>query len=77
MDILTTAAQSYMTTFSGYVNQFLQWGQWLFFSLLVINIVWMALWCAFDRHSFSESMPSFIKKFFVITVFYTIMMHPS
>ena len=77
MDIVTTAAQSYMTTFSGYVNQFLEWGQWLFFSLLVINIVWMALWCAFDRHSFSESMPSFIKKFFVITVFYTIMIHPA
>lgn len=77
MDILTTAAQSYMTTFSGYVNQFLQWGQWLFFSLLVINLVWMTLWHAFDRHSFSESMPSFIKKFFVIALFYTIMMNPS
>lgn len=77
MDILTTAAQSYMTTFSGYVNQFLQWGQWLFFSLLVINLVWIALWHAFDRHSFSESMPAFIKKFFVITLFYTIMMNPS
>jgi P-type conjugative transfer protein TrbL len=77
MDILTTTAQNYITTFSGYVNQFLQWGQWLFFSLLVINIVWMALWLAFDRHSFSESMPSFIKKFFVIAFFYTIMMNPS
>lgn len=66
-----------MTTFSSYVNQFLQWGKWLFFSLLVINIVWITLWYAFDRHSFSESMPGFIKKFFVITVFYTIMINPS
>ncbi len=77
MNILTTAAQSYMTTFSSYFSQFLEWGQWLFFSLLAINIVWLTLWCAFDRHSFAESMPSFIKKFFVITVFYTIMINPA
>jgi P-type conjugative transfer protein TrbL len=77
MDILSTAAQNYMATFNGYVNQFLQWGEWLFFSLLVINVVWLALWYAFDRHSFSESMPSFIKKFFIITFFYTVMMNPS
>lgn len=77
MDILTAAAQSYMTTFTGYVNQFLHWGQWLFFSLLTINIVWMSLWHAFDQQSFSESMSAFIKKFFVIAFFYTIMMNPA
>lgn len=77
MDILTTAAQGYITIFSHYVNQFLQWGQWLFFALLTMNIVWMALWHAFDRHSLAESIPTFIKKFFVITVFYSIMMHPG
>lgn len=77
MDILTTAAQSYMTIFSGYVNQFLSWGQWLFFSLLVMNIVWMTLWNAFDRHAISQSMPAFIKQFFGIAFFYTIMMNPG
>jgi len=77
MDILTTAAQSYIDTFNGYMNQFLQWGQWLFLSLLVLNLVWMSLWLAFDRHALSETMPSFIKKFAGITIFYTIMMNAS
>jgi P-type conjugative transfer protein TrbL len=77
MDILTRASESYMSTFHGFVAQFMQWGQWIFFSLVTINIVWMCLWHAFDRHSFSESMPSFIKNFFVISFFYTIMMNPS
>ncbi|MBV9576347.1 MAG: type IV secretion system protein [Gammaproteobacteria bacterium] len=77
MDALTRAAQSYMNTFGSYINQFLQWGQWLFFSLLIINIAWITLWYAFDRHSFSDSMPSFIKKFFTISFFYTIMLHPT
>lgn len=77
MDILTTAAQNYMTTFSGYVTQFFQWGQWLFFGLLVINIVWIALWNAFDKNSLAETMPSFIRRFFIISFFYTLMMNPS
>lgn len=77
MDILSTAAQSYMNTFSSYLNQFLQWGQWLFFSLLGINLVWRALWHAFDRQSLSESMPQFLKQFFVVTFFYTILMDPG
>jgi P-type conjugative transfer protein TrbL len=77
MDILTITSQSYMTTFANYVNQFVTWGQWIFLSLLVINITWIALWCAFDKHSFADSMPTFIKKFFIICVFYTIMVHPS
>ncbi len=77
MDILSTATQNYITTISGFVNQFLQWGQWLFYSLLVMNIVWMCLWYAFDRDSFSDNLGSFIKKFFMISLFYTIMMNHS
>jgi P-type conjugative transfer protein TrbL len=77
MDILTKASESYMSTFHGFVTQFMQWGQWIFLSLVTVNIVWMCLWHAFDRHSFSESMPAFIKNFFVISFFYTIMMNPS
>lgn len=77
MDIVTTAANSYIHVFSGYVNQFLQWGKWLFFSLLTINIVWMALWYAFDRHALSETLPSFLKRFFTISFFYTLMIHPA
>jgi P-type conjugative transfer protein TrbL len=77
MDILFTAAQTYMTIFSDYLNQFLAWGKWLFFSLLIINIVWMALWYACERYSFADNMPAFIKKFFVITFFYTIIANPD
>ena len=77
MNIVTTASESYMSTFHGFVTQFTAWGQWIFLSLVTINIVWMCLWYAFDRHSFSESMPGFIKKFFSIAFFYTIMMNPS
>lgn len=77
MDILTTAAESYMNTFKGFIAQFTEWGQWLFLSLVTINIVWICLWYAFDKNSISEGMPDFIRKFFVITLFYTIMMNPE
>lgn len=77
MNIVTHAANSYIHIFSGYVNQFLHWGKWLFFSLLAINTVWLALWYAFDRHALTETLPSFLKKFFVISFFYTVMMHPA
>lgn len=67
----------YLTSFSGYINPLLYWGHWLFLSLLIINLVWMALWHAFDQNSFSEAMPVFLRKFFVISIFYTIMIHPD
>lgn len=77
MDSVTQAANSYVNIFSHYVNQFLHWGKWLFFSLLVINVVWLALWYAFDRQALAETLPSFLKKFFVISFFYTVMIHPA
>src|SRR5262249_48546130 len=77
MNIVTQAANSYIHIFSGYVQQFLHWGQWLFFSLLTINVVWLALWYAFDRHALAETLPSFLKKFFVMSFFYTVMIHPA
>lgn len=77
MNILTQASNTYMNAFYGYISQFMAWGEWLFYGLVVIHIVWLCLWHAFDRHSFSESTPDFIKKFFVITFFYTLMIHPE
>lgn len=77
MDILTSSSETYMNIFHGYLSQFFSWGQWLFFSLITINIVWIGLWYAFDKHSLSETMPDFIKKFFSIAIFYTIMANPS
>lgn len=67
----------YLTSFSSYINPLLYWGHWLFLSLLVINLVWIALWHAFDQDTFSHAMPIFIKKFFIISVFYTLMIHPE
>jgi P-type conjugative transfer protein TrbL len=77
MDVLNTAAQSYLTAFSGYVGQFTKWGQWLFFGLLTINVIWLALWAAFDKNSISESMPGFLKELFVCAFFYTLMLNPG
>lgn len=73
--ILTTAVDFYANTFNGYLNQFLQWGEWLFYSCVTITIVWLCLWNAFDRNSFQESMPDFLKEFFVMALFYTIMLN--
>lgn len=77
MKPFAAALTQYLTSFSSYINPLLYWGQWLFLSLLIINLVWMAIWHAFDYDSFSQSIPSFIKKFFVISIFYTLMLHPD
>lgn len=67
----------YLTSFSSYISPLLHWGQWLFLSLLTMNLVWMALWHAFDKDAFSHAMAAFIRKFFIISIFYTIMIHPD
>lgn len=77
MDIVTTAAQSYVNFFHGLVQQFLSWGRDVFFSLLAINICWMSLWYAFDQSGLAENFASFIQRFFVAAFFYTLMIHPS
>lgn len=77
MDILTTASQSYIKTFSGFVDQFISWGQELFFILLSINIAWMCLWYAFDKSSIAAGLSAFLKKFAMILIFYTIMVNPA
>lgn len=76
-DILTTATKSYMTTFQGYEQQFMQWGSSLFFGVLTINLVMAMVWVAFDKGSLPEAMSSFLKKLFVSSVFYTILLHPE
>lgn len=76
-DIITQAANSYITTFQGYESIFKGWGETLFFSLLGINLVWIGLWCAIDRSSLPDAFSEFLKKFFIATVFYTILLHPE
>jgi P-type conjugative transfer protein TrbL len=75
MDIITTTINSYNKIFASYLTQFLQWGEWLFYSCLTISMVWLCLWKAFDHHSFQEAMPDFIKEFFIVTFFYSIMIN--
>lgn len=73
--LLTTTVNFYAKAFLGYIHQFLQWGEDFFYVGLVITIVWMCLWNAFDKNSFQDSMPNFIKEFFIIALFYTIMLN--
>lgn len=75
MDIITITINDYNKIFIGYLSQFLQWGQWLFYSCLTISLVWLCLWKAFDHHSFQDAMASFIKEFLIIAFFYTIMIN--
>lgn len=77
VDVLTHTVNQYIGAFSGYVGQFLAWGKAIFFTLLTINIVWITLWYAFDKNSLTESLGDFIKQFFVIALFYTILINHS
>jgi P-type conjugative transfer protein TrbL len=73
--IISSSVKIYENVFTGYLNQFLQWGEWLFYSFVIIAIVWLCLWKAFDQNSFQESLPSFLKEFFIVAFFYTIMIN--
>ena len=77
MDVLTSASQQFANAFGVYYVQLLSWGQDLFFSLLTINIVIMAMWYAFDSESIKDSMGKFLRRYFVIGIFYTIMLNHS
>lgn len=74
-NILTSTVNTYTEAFNSYLNQFLNWGEWLFFGFLVIALVWLCVWNAFDKNSMHESMPNFLREFFVITFFYSIMLN--
>jgi P-type conjugative transfer protein TrbL len=74
-DIITQLINQYTQTFSSYYHAFLNWGNWLFYSFSTIAIVWICLWREFERNSLSESLPSFLKEFFLIAFFYTIMIN--
>lgn len=76
-EIFTQSIDTYTKIFSNYFQQFLSWGEWLFYSFSIIAIVWLCLWRAFDKDSVSESMPGFLKEFFIIALFYTLMAHAA
>ena len=77
MTALTQATQLYLHTFQNYQQVFLNWGQKLFFGLLGFQIIWMALWYAFEKESLLAAWVSFLKRFFVTAFFYTLMLHPE
>lgn len=74
-DLITNLLNQYTQIFSGYYHSFLVWGKWLFFSFATINLVWFCLWRAFDKDAVIEAMPEFLKEFFVLAFFYTIMLN--
>lgn len=76
-DIITVIINQYIEIFSGYYNPFLNWGKWLFFSFAVIALVWLCLWRAFDKQSVTDAMPGFLKEFFLMALFYTIMINAA
>lgn len=76
-DAFTQMINVYTKIFSSYFQQFLSWGQWLFYSFSIIAIVWLCLWRAFEKDSVVESMPGFLKEFFTIALFYTFMVHAA
>ena len=72
-DLITYLINQYNTIFAGFFSQFLNWGNWLFYSFATIAIVWLCLWQAFEKSAVAPAMPEFLKEFFLIAFFYTIM----
>lgn len=77
MDSITQATTTYMEAFAGFVSQFIAWGQHIFFSLLLINFVWLALGYAFDKASIVEGFSDFLKRLTVMGIFYALLCNPS
>ena len=77
MQVLTTTTNTFMQTFQQYTGQFQQWGTWLFFTLLSINLVWLFLWQGFEKSDLSQAMPDFLKRFTMMLFFYTFLLHPE
>ena len=76
-EIVTTTTQLYMDAFAGMYGDFLRWGMYLFLSLVVINCAWLFLWNAFDKQTLTHGISSFVKKYFVMLLFFTVMTHPN
>lgn len=76
-DLITHLIDQYTAIFSSFFSQFLSWGKWLFYSFATIAIVWLCLWQAFEKSSISDSMPHFLKEFFLIAFFYTVMINAA
>jgi P-type conjugative transfer protein TrbL len=76
-DLITYLINQYTTIFSGFFSQFLNWGNWLFYSFATIAMVWFCLWQAFEKPTAVASMPEFLKEFFLIAFFYTIMINAA
>lgn len=73
--VITDAAKSYIATFDSFQSTFMHWGETLFFSLLTINLVWIGIWCAIEKRSLEEAFAEYLKKLFICTIFYTILLN--
>jgi|GEM_PF-6441426 len=75
MQALDTATENYIQAFTSFHSTLLTWGLGLFSVLLVISMVLLCLWNAFEDESMKKSMVKFLKSYFIILVFYICMVH--
>lgn len=73
--VFDTATDTFVKVFTGYQSTFFNWGQSLFFTLLLINFSWLCLQYAFEKSSLESGLASFLRRFFVILFFYTLMLN--
>lgn len=75
-DALTTAANTFKTTFQGIQSDFFGYGQAIFFGLLTIGIVLKALEYAWTK-DVTESLPDWIRELIGAGFFWTVMQNIS
>jgi type IV secretory pathway TrbL component len=76
-DIVTSVTQIYSDAFAAYFSRFVEWGKMLFGGLLILNMGWLFLWYAFDKASITQGISAFLKRFFIVLLFYSIMVNPD
>ena len=73
--VLSAAVNEYLMALGHLSAQFTQWGKMLFCGLLVINMMWFWVWLGFQKGEFDQGLVIFLKKFFIMLVFYTLMIN--
>lgn len=77
MKIISTVTDQYIQTFSSFSSQFMTWGKSIFFTLLVFNFTWIAITYAAKGQTLAQTLGDFIRKYFGMFFFYTVMIYPK
>lgn len=75
-DTFTQVTNIFIDAFSSYTHQLMSWGTWLFVTLATINLGWLALGYLVEK-DLPASMLDFLKRFFIMMFFYTVMTNPD